>query len=140
MIFFCFDSWQATDFLKRIIMNIYNSFVLAEILVNFRDHSVFFYKFIIHRSICILWLDNNHLTTKYFDSFHSNSNFSKHSLYSDCYERGIIYHRRRYRNLVQFCILVFISRNEMHFFSRNARKNNATNVVFNKISKNVKIN
>ena len=140
MIVFCLNNWQATDFLKEIITNIYNSFVLAEILTSFRDHFVFFCRFVIHHSICISWLDNDHLTAKHLDSFHSNNNFSKHSLCSDCHERRITYHRRRYRNLVQFHILAFISRNEMHFSFRNTKEDNATNAVFSKISKNVKVN
>ena len=140
MIIFCFDNWQATDLLKKIITNIYDSFVLAEIFTSFRNYFMFFCKFVIHHSICISWLDNDHLTAKHFDLFHSNSNFSKHSLCSDYHEKRITYHRKRHYNLVQSYILVFINRNEMHFSSRNARENNAMNVVFNKISKNVKIN
>ena len=140
MIAFCLDNWQATDLLKKIIMNIYNSFVLTEIFTSFRNHFVSFCRFIIHHSICISWFDSDHSTAKYFNSFHSNNNFSKYSLNSDCHKKKIIYYRRRHRNLVEFYILVFINRNEMHFFSRNARENNATNVVFNKINKNVKVN
>ena len=140
MIIFCFDSWQATDLLKEIITNIYNSFVLAEILTSFRNHFIFFYKFVIHHSICISWLDNDYSTVKYFDSFHSNNNFLKYSLYSDCHKRGITYYRKRHRNLVLFYILAFISRNKMHCSFRNAKENNATDVVFSKINKNVKIN
>ena len=140
MIVFCFDSWQAIDLLKKIIMNIYNSFVLAEILTSFRDHFVFFYKFVIHHSICISWLDNNHSTAKHLDLFYLNNNLSKHSLCSDCHEKKITYHRKRHCNLVQSYILAFISRNEMYFLSQNMRENNAINVVFNKVNKNVKIN
>ena len=140
IIVFCFDNWQATNLLKKIITNIYNSFVFTEILTSFRNHFVFFYKFVIHHSICILWFNSGHLITKHFNSFHSNNNFSKHFLYSDCHEKKITYHRKRHRNLVQSYILVFISRNKMHFFFRNARKDNATNAVFSKINKNVKIN
>ena len=140
MIVFCFDSWQATDFLKKIITNIYNFFVFAEILTSFRDHFMFFCKFMIHHSICISWLDSNYSTAKHLDSLHSNNNFSKHFLCFDCHERGIIYHWKRHRNLVQFYILAIISRNEMHFSSRNVREDSATNVVFSKISKNIKIN
>ena len=108
--------------------------------MSFQNHFVFFCKFVIHHSICILWLDSDHSTTKHLDSFHLNSNFSKYSLCSDCYKEEIIFHRKRYRNLVQFYILVFISRSEMHFFFRNAKKDNTTNVVFSKISKNIKVN
>ena len=140
MIVFCLDSWQATDLLKKIITNIYNSFVLAEILMSFRDHFVFFCKFMIHHSICNSWFNSGHSTAKHLNSFHSNSNLSKHFLCSDCHEREITYHRRRHRNLVQFYILVFINRNEMYFSFRNAEEDNATNVVFSKISKNVKVN
>ena len=140
MIVFYLDSWQATDLLKKVITNIYNSFILAKILMSFWDHFVFFCKSMIYHLIYILWFNNDHLIAKHFDSFHSNNNLSKHSLCFDYYEKEIIYHRRRHRNLVQFYILVFISRNEIHFSSRNARKNNATNAVFNKINKNVKIN
>ena len=135
MIVFCFDNWGATDFLKRIITNIYNSFVLAKFFINFWNHFVFFCRFVIYHSICILWLDSDHLTAKHLDSFHSNNNFSKHALCSDFYERKITYHRKRHCNLVQFYILAFISRSEMHF-----QEENAMNVVFNKISKNVKVN
>ena len=140
MIVFCFDNWQAIDLLKEIITNIYNSFVLAEILTSFRNHFVFFYKIVIHHSICISWFNNDHSTAKYFDSFHSNNNLLKYSLCSDCHERRITYHRKSHHNLVSFYILVFINRSEMHFSSRNARQDNATNVVFNKINKNIKIN
>ena len=140
VIAFCLDSWQATDFLKEIIMNIYNSFVLAEMFTNFQDRFMFFYKFVIYYSICILWFDSDHSIAKYFNSLHSNNNLSKYSLCSDCHEREIIYHRKRHRNLVQFYILVFINWSEMHFLSRNAKKDNATNVVFSKVSKNVKVN
>ena len=115
VITFYLDSWQATDLLKEIITNIYNSFILTEIFMSFRNHFIFFYRFMIHHSICILWLDNDHSIIKYLDSFHSNSNLSKHFLCSDCHEKKIIYHRKRHRNLVQFYILVFINRNEMHF-------------------------
>ena len=92
MIIFCFYNWQVTNFLKEIITNIYNSFVLTEILINFRDHFVFFYKFVIHHSICISWLNSDHSTAKHLDSFHSNNNLSKHSLCFDCHEREITYH------------------------------------------------
>ena len=139
MIVFCFDSWQAKDFLKKIITNIYNSFIFTKFLMSYRDHFVSFCRFIIYHSICILWLDSDNLIAKYLDSFHSNRNFPKPSLYTDCYENEIIYHRKRHRNLLQSHILAFISRSEMLFF-RNAKKNNATNIVFNKISKNIKIN
>ena len=71
VIVFCFDSWQATDLLKKVITNIYNSFVLAEILTSFRDHFVFFCRFVIHPLICISWLDSDHSTAKHFDLFHS---------------------------------------------------------------------
>ena len=71
VITFYLDSWQATDLLKEIITNIYNFFVLAEILMSFRDHFVFFYKFVIHHSICILWLDSGHSTAEHFNSLHS---------------------------------------------------------------------
>ena len=71
MITFCLDNWQATNLLKRIIMNIYNFFVLAEIFTSFRNHFVFFCKFVIHYSICISWLDNDHSTAKRHDLFHS---------------------------------------------------------------------
>ena len=140
MLIFCFDNWQAIDLLKKIITNIYNSFVFVEIFTSFQNHFVFFWKVVIHHSICISWLDNDHLTAEYLDSFYSNNNFSKHFLCSDCHEKKIIYHRRRHRNFVQSFILAFISWNEIYFFSRNAKENNATNAVFNKISKNVKIN
>ena len=140
VIVFCFNSWQATDLLKMIITNIYNSSILIEILKSFRNHFVFFCRFVIHHSICISWLDNDYSTAKHLDSFHSNSNLSKHFLYSDCHERKITYHRRRHRNLAQLYIFVFISRSEIYFLSRNAKKDNATNAVFNKINKNVKVN
>ena len=81
VIAFCFDNWQATNLLKKIITNIYNSFVFIEIFTSFWNHFVFFCRFIIHHSIYILWLDNDHSTAKHLDSFHPNSNFSKHSLY-----------------------------------------------------------
>ena len=71
VIVFCSDNWQATDLLKRIITNIYNSFVLAEILTNFRNHFVFFCKFVIHHSICILWFNSDHSIAKHFNSLHS---------------------------------------------------------------------
>ena len=87
MIVFCFDSWQAIGFLKEIISNIYNSFVLAEIFTSFRDHSVFFCRFVIYHSICISWFNSDYSTAKYFNSFYSNSNFSKHSLYSDYHKK-----------------------------------------------------
>ena len=87
MIIFCFDNWQATDFLKEIITDIYSSFVLVEILMSFWNDFVFFCKFMIYHSICILWLDSDHSTAKYFNSFHSNKNFSRHSLCFDGYER-----------------------------------------------------
>ena len=87
MIDFCLDNWQVTDLLKKIITNTYNSFVLAEILTSFWNHFVFFYRFVIHHSICISWLDSDHSTAKHLDSFYSNSNLLKHSLYSDCYEK-----------------------------------------------------
>ena len=140
MIVFCLDNWQATNLLKKIITNIYNSFVLAEILTSFRNHFMFFCRFVIHHSICISWLNSDHSTAKHFNSFHSNNNISKHSLCSDCHERKIIYHWKRHRNLVQSYILVFINRNKMYFSFRNVKEDNATNVVFNKINKNVKIN
>ena len=140
MIVFYFDNWQAIDFVKEIIMNIYNFFVLTEIFTNFRNDFVFFCKFVIHHSIYISRLNSDHSTAKHLNSFHSNSNLLKHSLYSDCYEREIMYYRKRHCNLVQFYILVFISRSEKYFFSRNVKEDNATNVVFNKINKNVKIN
>ena len=140
MIVFCFNSWQAIDLLKKIITNIYNSFILAEIFTSFRNHVVIFCKFVIYHSICISWFNNDYLTVKHFTSFHSNSNLSRHFLYFDCYEKKITYHRRRHRNLVRFYILVFVNWNKIYFLSRNAKENNTTNVVFNKISKNVKIN
>ena len=140
MIVFCLNSWQVINLLNEIITNIYNSFVLAKILTSFRNHFMSFCKFMIHHLICISWLDNHHSITKHLDLLYSNSNLLKHFLYSNCHERKITYHRKRHRNLVQSYILFFINRNEMHFFSWNARKNNATNAVFNKISKNVKIN
>ena len=140
MIVFYFDSWQTTDLLKKVITNIYSSFVFAEIFTSFRDYFMFFWKFVIYYSICISWFDSDHSTAKHFNSFHSNSNLSKRFLYFHCHEKKITYHWRRYRNLVQLYILVFISRSEMHFFSRNAKKDIATNAVFNKINKNVKIN
>ena len=140
MIVFCLDNWQATSFLKKIITNIYSSFVLADILTSFRNHFVFFCKFVIHHSIDISWLDSGHSTAKHLDSLHLNSNFSKHSLCLDCHERKIIYHRRRHRNLVQSYILVFIRWSKMYFFSRNAKEDNATNAVFSKVNKNVKVN
>ena len=140
MIAFYFDSWQATDFLKEIITNIYSSFVLVEILMSFRDYFVFFCKFMIYHSICISWLDSDHSTAEHFNSFHSNSNFSKSSLCSDYHERKIIYHQKRHCNLVQSYILVFISWKKIYFSFRNIRKHNATNAVFSKISKNIKIN
>ena len=87
VIVFYLDNWQAKNFLNEIITNIYNSFVLAEIFINFRNYFIFLYKFVIHQSICILWLDSDYLTTKYFNSFHSNNNVSKHSLCSDCHDR-----------------------------------------------------
>ena len=139
MIAFCLDNWQATDFLKKIITNIYNSFIFAEIFTNFQNHSVFFCEFVIHYLIYISWFDNDHLIANYFDSLHSNNNFSSHFLCSDCHEKEIIYHRKRHRNFVQLYFLVFINRNEMHFSFRNARKDNVTNVVFSKISKNDKV-
>ena len=71
VIVFCFDNWQATDLLKKIITNIYNSFVLAEILTSFRNHFVFFCRFVIHHSICTSWLDSDHSTAKHLNSFHS---------------------------------------------------------------------
>ena len=140
LIIFYSDNWQATDFLKKIITNIYNSFVLAEVLTSFQNHFMFFCRFMIHHLICISWFNNDHLTAKHLDSFYSNNNFSKYFLCSDCHEKRITHHWKRYRNLVQFYILAFINRNEMHFSSRNAKENNSTNVVFNKINKNVKIN
>ena len=140
MIVFCFDSWQATDFLKEVITNIYNSFVLAEIFTNFWNYFVFVCKSVIHHSIYISWLDSDHSIAKYLDSLHSNNNLSKHSLCSDCHKKEIIYHRRRHCNLVQSYIFVFISRSEMHFFFQNVKENNTTNAVFSKISKNVKVN
>ena len=140
MITFCLDNWQATNLLKKIITNICNSFVLAEILMSFRDHFVLFCKFIIHHSICILWFDSDYSTAKHLDLLHSNSNFSKYSLGSDCHKKEITYYWKRHCNLVQFYILVFISRNKMHYFFWNAKEDNATNVVFNKINKNVKVN
>ena len=139
MIVFYLDNWQATDLLKEIITNIYNSFVFVKIFINFRNHFVFFCRFVIHHSIYILWLDNDLLSAKYFNSFHSNSNLSKHSLCPDCHERKIIYHRRRHRNFMQSYIVVFISWSEIYFFSWNAKEDNATNVVFNKINKNIKV-
>ena len=102
VIVFCFHNWWAIDLLKEIIMNIYNFFVFIEIFTNFRDHFVFFCKFVIYHSICILWFDNNHSTAKYLNSFHSNNNFSKYFLCTDCHKKEIIYHRRRYRNFLQF--------------------------------------
>ena len=140
MIVFCFDNWQTTDFLKTVITNLYSSFVLAEILTSFRNHFVSFCRFIIHHSICISWFNSDHSIAKHLNSFYSDSNFSKHSLCFDCYEKEITYHQRRHHNLVQSYILVFISRNEMYFFFRNVKEDNATNFVFNKVSKNVKIN
>ena len=140
MIVFCSDTWQATNILKKIITNIYNSFVFVKSFTNFQDHFIFFYKFIIHHSICISWLDISHSIVKYFNLFYSNSNLSKYFLHFDYHERKIIYHRRRHRNLVQFYILVFINRNEMEFLFWNTKEDNATNAVFNKINKNVKIN
>ena len=71
VIIFYFDSWQAISLLKEIITNIYTSFVLAKILTSFRDHSVFFCKFVIHHSICVSWLDSGHSTAEYLDSLHS---------------------------------------------------------------------
>ena len=140
MIISCLDNWQATNFLKEIITNIYNSFVFVEIFISFWNHFVFFCKFMIHHSIYISWLDSGHSTAKHFNSLHLNSNLSKYFLYFDCYERRITYYRKRHRNLVQSYILVFISWNEMYFSFQNAKEDNATNAVFNKISKNVKIN
>ena len=126
--------------MNEIITNIYNSFVLIEIFISFRNYFVFFCKFMIHHSICILKLDSDHSTAQYFDSFHSNSNFSKHSLYIDYHENEIIYHRRRHRKLLQFYIFIFINRNEIHFLFRHAKEDNVTNIVFNKINKNVQVN
>ena len=140
MMTFCFDSWQATNFLKKVITNIYNSFVLAAIFTNFRNHFMFFCRFVIHHLICISWLDSDHSTAKYFDSLHSNNNFSRYFLSTDCHESEIIYHWRRHRNVLQSYIFVFINRNEMHFSFQNAKENNVMNVVFNMVSKNVKIN
>ena len=71
VIVFCFDSWQATSLLKKVITNIYNSFVLTEILTSFRNHFMFFCRFVIHYSICILWLNSDHSTAKHSNSFHS---------------------------------------------------------------------
>ena len=79
VIVFCLDNWQATDFLKEIITNIYNSFILAKILTSFRDHFIFFCRFVIHHSICISWFDNDHSIAKHFNLLHSNNNFLKHS-------------------------------------------------------------
>ena len=87
MIVFCLDKWQATDFLKEIITNIYNSFILAEILISFRNYFEVFCRFVIHHSIYISWFDSDHSTAKDLDSFHSNNNFSKHFLCSDCHEK-----------------------------------------------------
>ena len=122
MIVFCFDNWQTTDLLKEVITNIYNCFVFVDIFMNFRDHFVFFCRFVIYHSICISWFDSDHSTAKHLDSFYSNSNFSKHFLCSDYHEKEITYHRRRHCNLVQFYILVFISRNEMYFFFEMRKK------------------
>ena len=140
MIIFYFDSWHATDFLTRIITNIYSSFVFAEILTSFQNHFIFFCKFVIHYSIYISWFNSDHSIAKWFNSLRSNNNFSRHSLYIDCHENEIIYHWKRHRNLLQFYILVFITWSEIHFFFRNARENNTTNTIFNKVNKNVKIN
>ena len=116
VIIFCLDNWQATNLLKKVITNIYISFVFVEILTSFRNHFVSFYKFMIHHSICISWLNSDHSTAKHLDLFYSNSNISKYSLYSDCHEKEITYHRKCHCNLEQSYILVFISRNEMYFF------------------------
>ena len=70
VIVFCLDNWQAISFLKEVITNIYNSFVLAEIFISFRDHFVFFCRFVIHHSICILWLDSGHSNAEHFNSLH----------------------------------------------------------------------
>ena len=105
MIVSCIDNWQATDFLKKIITNIYSSFVLAEVLTSFRDHFAFFCTSTIHHWICISWLDSVCLTAEYLDSFHSSSNFLKHSFCTDCHETEIIYHRRRHHNLLSSHIL-----------------------------------
>ena len=91
VIIFYFDNWQTTDFLKEVIMNISNSFIFAKILTSFRDHFVFFCRFMIHHSICISWLNSDHSTAEYLDSFYSNSNFLRHSLCSDCHESNLIF-------------------------------------------------
>ena len=122
MIAFYFDNWQVTNFLKEIVTNIYNSFVLAEIFISFRNHFVFSCRFMIYHSICISWLNSDHSIAKHLDSFYSNNNFSKHFLCPDCHERRITYYRKRYRNLVQSYILAFISRSEMHFFFETRKK------------------
>ena len=81
-----------------------------------------FCKFVIQHLIYILWLDSNHSTAKYLNSFHSNSNLSKYFLCIDYHESENTYHRRRYCNLLQFYILVFISRSEMYFFFLETRE------------------
>ena len=100
VIVFCFNNWRATDFLKKIITNIYNFFVLAEIFTSFQNHFISFCRFVIHHSICILWLDSDHSIAEHFDSFHLNNNSLKYFLCFDCHEREITYHWRRHRNLV----------------------------------------
>ena len=126
--------------LKEIITNIYSSFVFAEIFINFRNHFEFFCRSVIHYSINISWLNSDHSTAKYFNSFHSNRNFSKYFLCIDCYKKRITYHRRCDCKLLQSHIFAFISRNKMYFSFRNAKENNATNVAFNEINKNIKVN
>ena len=140
MIVFYINSWQATNPSNEIITNIYVSFVFTEVLTSFQNYFMFIYEFMLHHSICILWFDSGHSVAEYFISFHSNNNFSKHSLCTDCYENEIIYHRRCYCNFLQSHILVLISRSKMYFFFRNVREDNATDDMFNTISKNIKIN
>ena len=72
-------------------------------------------------------------------SDNSNSNFSKHSLCTNCHEDEITYHRRRHYSLLPSHILALISRNETHLSFRNVRRGNATDVVFSN-NKNIKIN
>ena len=48
---------------------------------------MFFCRFLIHYLICISWFNSDHSTAKHFNSFHSNSNLSKHFLCSDCREK-----------------------------------------------------
>ena len=96
----------------------------------------------IHHLICISWLNSDHSTAEYLNSFNSNNNFSKYFICIDCHESEIIYHQRDHCNFLQSYVLALISRSETHLFSRNVKEDNITNIMLTRsarMSKSIKI-